>query len=76
VIKKQKAEQTSNPFKGKVLLFMTISLDGFINYRNGGVDSLYSDLSELRKTKMLQELIKTTGAVVIDISTKWQRETT
>jgi hypothetical protein len=44
---------------------MTMSLDDFINDRNGGVGSLYPDLSELRKIEMLQELIKTTGAVVI-----------
>ena len=50
---------------GKVILFMTISLDGFINDRNGSVDRLCPDLVALRKTGMLQELIKTTGAVVM-----------
>lgn len=50
---------------GKVLLGMTISLDGFVNDRNGDVGSLYPDLGELRKTEVLQESIKTTGAVVM-----------
>src|SRR5205809_280725 len=50
---------------GKVLLGMTMSLDGFINDRNGDVSRLYPDLGELRKTEMLQESIKTTGGVVM-----------
>ena len=54
----------NNPM-GKVILFMTISLDGFINDRNGSVERLYPDLGALRKTEMLQELIKSTGAVVM-----------
>jgi dihydrofolate reductase len=50
---------------GKVLLGMTMSLDGFIHDRNGDVNRLYPDLGELRKTEVLQESIKTTGAVVM-----------
>ena len=50
---------------GKVLAGMTMSLDGFVNDRNGSVDCLYPDLEALRKTDMLQELIRTTGAVVM-----------
>jgi len=50
---------------GKVLLGMAMSLDGFVNDRNGAVGRLYPDLEALRKTEMLQELIKTTGAVVM-----------
>ena len=49
----------------KVLLGMNVSLDGFINDRNGSVDRLYPDLEALRKTELLQETIGTTGAVVI-----------
>src|SRR5207249_3435023 len=49
----------------KVILGTTMSLDGFINDRNGSVQSLYPDLEELRKTEMLQESIRTTGAVVM-----------
>lgn len=50
---------------GKVLFGMTMSLDGFVNDRNGGVGRLYPDLGELRTTEILQEEIKTTGAVVM-----------
>jgi dihydrofolate reductase len=44
---------------------MTMSLDGFVNDRNGDVSRLYPDLAALRQTEMLQESIKTTGAVVM-----------
>lgn len=50
---------------GKVVLGMTMSMDGFINDRNGSVASLYPDLNELRNTEPLQEAIRTTGAVVM-----------
>src|SRR5436309_2909311 len=50
---------------GKVLFGMTISLDGFVNDRNGDVSRLYPDLGALRQTEMLQEVIKTSGAVVM-----------
>jgi dihydrofolate reductase len=49
----------------KVLAGMTMSLDGFVNDRDGSVERLYPDLEALRKTDMLQELIRTTGAVVM-----------
>jgi len=50
---------------GKVILGMTMSLDGFVNDRNGDVGRLYPDLEALRKTEVLQESIRTTGAVVM-----------
>ena len=50
---------------GKVILRMTMSLDGFVNDRNGDVGRLYPDLEALRKTEVLQESIRTTGAVVM-----------
>jgi dihydrofolate reductase len=50
---------------GKVILGLTISLDGFINDENGSVESLYPDLAELRYTDPLKESIKNTGAVVM-----------
>jgi hypothetical protein len=40
---------------GKVVLAITMSLDGFINDRNSSVDSPYPDLDELRKTEILKE---------------------
>lgn len=59
------SKKNSRARHGKVILGMTMSLDGFVNDRNGSVSRLYPDLGELRKTKMLRELIKTTGAVVM-----------
>ena len=50
---------------GKVIFGMTMSLDGFVNDRNGDVSRLYPELNALRKTEMLQEAIQTTGAVVM-----------
>lgn len=50
---------------GKVIVGMTVSLDGFVNDRNGRVDRLYPDLAALRKTEMLQESIRTTGTVLM-----------
>lgn len=50
---------------GKVILGMTMSLDGFVNDRNGDVGLLYPDLEALRQTEVLQEAIRTTGAVVM-----------
>jgi len=50
---------------GKVVGGMTLSLDGFVSDPHGDVSRLYPDLSELQKTEMLQEEIRTTGAVVM-----------
>ena len=50
---------------GKVIVGTTMSLDGFINDRNGDVSRLYPDLEALRKTELLAEAIETTGAVVM-----------
>jgi dihydrofolate reductase len=50
---------------GKVVFGMTMSLDGFVNDRNGSVSRLYPDLGALRETELLQEAIKATGAVVM-----------
>ncbi len=49
----------------KVIGGMTISLDGFVNDRNGDVSRLYPDLAALVETEILQESIKKTGAVVM-----------
>jgi dihydrofolate reductase len=50
---------------GKVLLGVTMSVDGFIADRAGDVNRLYPDLIELRKTELLKESIRTTGAVLM-----------
>ena len=49
----------------KIIAGTTMSLDGFINDRNGSVGSLYPDLAELGKTEMLRQSIKETGAVIM-----------
>jgi dihydrofolate reductase len=49
----------------KVIVGTTMSLDGFMSDRNGSLECLYPDLEELRKTEMLQESMKSTGAVVM-----------
>jgi dihydrofolate reductase len=50
---------------GKVVLGMTMSLDGFINDRKGSVERLYPDLLSLRDINPLKESIQNTGAVVM-----------
>jgi dihydrofolate reductase len=50
---------------GKVVLGMTMSLDGFINDRTGSVDALYPDLAAWRETEPGKESIQNTGAVVM-----------
>jgi len=50
---------------GKVILGMTISVDGFINDHSGSVEALYPDLVALRETEPLKESIQNTGAVVM-----------
>jgi dihydrofolate reductase len=50
---------------GNVIIGATISLDGFMNDRNGDISRLYPDFEALHRTEMLQEEIRTTGAVVM-----------
>jgi len=50
---------------GKVILGLTMSLDGYINDRNGSVGRLYPDFAEYRDSDLLQESIRSTGAVVM-----------
>ena len=50
---------------GKVVAGMTMSLDGYINDRKGSVGRLYKDLEKLRRSEVLQESIRNTGAVVM-----------
>jgi dihydrofolate reductase len=49
----------------KVVVGTTMSIDGFMNDRRGSLERLYPNLEELRKTEMLQESMKSTGAVVM-----------
>src|SRR6266516_3376813 len=50
---------------GNVIIGATMSLDGFMNDRNGDISRLYPDFEALHRTEMLQEEIRTTGAVVM-----------
>ncbi|HEX8983200.1 MAG TPA: dihydrofolate reductase family protein [Ktedonobacterales bacterium] len=50
---------------GNVIISATMSLDWFMSDRNGDVGRLYPDLETLRYTEMLQEEMRTTGAVVM-----------
>ena len=50
---------------GKVILGMTMSLDGFINDGSGSVSALYPDLNAWRETQPGKESIENTGAVVM-----------
>jgi dihydrofolate reductase len=49
----------------KVVLGMTMSIDGFINDRSGSVVALYPDLDTWRTTEPGRESIQNTGAVVM-----------
>ncbi|HEU5199632.1 MAG TPA: dihydrofolate reductase family protein [Ktedonobacterales bacterium] len=48
-----------------VIVGATLSLDGFMNDRNGDISRLYPDFDALHGTEMLQEEIRMTGAVVM-----------
>ncbi len=49
----------------KVILGVTISLDGFAEDSNGSVGALYPDLETLRNTEILRESQRNTGEVVM-----------
>ena len=48
---------------GKVIVGTTMSLDGFISDSHGSLERLYPNLEELRETELLQESMKSTGAL-------------
>ena len=50
---------------GKVILGLTISLDGFAEDIDGSVNVLYADLNSFKETEYMIESILTTGAVVM-----------
>ncbi|HQA67345.1 MAG TPA: dihydrofolate reductase family protein [Aggregatilineales bacterium] len=49
----------------KVIGGLTLSLDGFASDAHGSIDRLYPDLVDLQNSEMLQEEIRTTGAVIL-----------
>jgi dihydrofolate reductase len=50
---------------GKVIVGMTISIDGFVADQNGNAGRLYPDLGALRYTTYLMDAIEETGAVLM-----------
>jgi dihydrofolate reductase len=50
---------------GKVIGGKTLSVDGFASDPNGDVGQLYPDLVNLAQTEVLQEEMRTTGAIVM-----------
>jgi len=57
---------------GKVIFGLTMSLDGYINDRNGSVERLYSDLvvgnlqdDAIQNNQVMQEAMRSTGAVIL-----------
>ena len=53
----------------KVLAGMTMSLDGFINDRNGSAQSLSPDFEELLESSSFKEMIEETGAIIMGRNT-------
>ena len=49
----------------KVIVGMTVSLDGFVNDRSGSAARLYPDLEALRGTDYMNAAIEATGAVLM-----------
>ena len=49
----------------KVVVGMTVSLDGFVEDQNGSAALLYPDLADLRDTAYMQDAIEETGAVLM-----------
>ncbi len=49
----------------KVIGGMTISLDGFVNDKNGSVGALYPEFEALAQSELMQTSIQRTGAVVM-----------
>lgn len=49
----------------KVVAGMTMSLDGYINDREGSPSRLYEDMEELLESSIMKEAIENTGAVVM-----------
>ncbi|MBM3934000.1 MAG: riboflavin biosynthesis protein RibD [SAR202 cluster bacterium] len=54
---------------GKVVLGTTMSVDGYINDRNGSVDALYTDFEMLQASEPMKESIRNTGAAVMGRNT-------
>ena len=49
----------------KVIVGMTVSLDGFVNDKSGNVSCLYHDFDELQKSEVTRRYVENTGAIVM-----------
>jgi dihydrofolate reductase len=49
----------------RVIAGMTMSLDGFVADREGGIEALYADFDVLRDSACMEEMIAETGAVLM-----------
>jgi dihydrofolate reductase len=65
IIKANKIHSDRRKNMGKVILGLTISLDGFAEDSKGSVNTLYADLDLLKETEVMKESILTTGSVVM-----------
>jgi dihydrofolate reductase len=54
---------------GRVIAGMSVSLDGFINDRDGSVKQLNADFAEFGETPSFKEMIEKTGAAVMGKNT-------
>jgi len=66
-----------NLIMAKVIAGMSMSLDGYINDRNGSVEKLYSDFNAMHDVSSFKEMIEHTGAVIMgrhvyEMCTRWQ----
>ena len=50
---------------GSVIAGMVMSLDGYIEDKNGSVGALYPDMEAMRESLLVQEAMRDTGAVVM-----------
>jgi dihydrofolate reductase len=50
---------------GKVILGTVMSLDGYMNDKNGSISRLYRDYGTLADNEVVQEAMRTTGAVIM-----------
>ena len=54
---------------GKVMAGMTMSLDGFINDRNGSAQDLSPDFEELLASDTFKQMTEDTGAIIMGNNT-------
>lgn len=50
---------------GKIVVGMTMSLDGFVTDEEGSAGSLFADFAALQETELMRASIRNTGAVVM-----------